>query len=276
MNSYFLCLLLLFPAWLYGQNPCTEYQRVMDEVNAGIKQADELDAGFLFNKLRTARILARDCDLLGTQAIEPAEVDEKLATLFLLLEQQRDEAKNARAAADRTSKALRIERNKLVLEKEISDSLSLAAQNAADRAEAVLDKIYFYEGEFGLATEEKYGKIKFVFINKDLETKINFVFEEAQPFDNTGFAKVKYGDNYYLIDTSGQRYLLAEGLNQLTPTTEALDLRGQSIIRFPDSLQYFQNLKILIAPSVSLSDITGFPHLDNLQWLYLYRNQLSD
>ena len=49
-------------------------------------------------------------------------------------------------------------------------------------------------------------------------------------FDNTGFAKVKTGDTYYLVDTLGKEYKLATDINQLDSSTLALDLRKKIYI----------------------------------------------
>ncbi len=156
-----------------------------------------------------------------------------------------------------------------------------AAEKAKDKAElaekkatAVLDKIYFYKDKFGLAYDksmEAYG-----FIDKELNTKIAFKYEEALPFDEqTGFAKVKHQNLYYLIDTLGQEYLLATDINQLRPEITALDLRNKQLSNIPPSVFEQKQLKILLLGGNSLVRLPeAVDKLSALTYLDLSFNQL--
>jgi hypothetical protein len=70
------------------------------------------------------------------------------------------------------------------------------------RAEAVLDKIYFYKDKFGLAYDKIEGQ--YGYIDKDLKTRIDFKYDEAFSFEDIGFARVKREYQgvytYFLID----------------------------------------------------------------------------
>nr|WP_157472355.1 leucine-rich repeat domain-containing protein [Neolewinella persica] len=148
------------------------------------------------------------------------------------------------------------------------------AQEQADLAEAVLDKIYFYEGEFGVATEESRSGIKFGFINKKLETKIEFKYNEAHPFDDFfGFAKVKRGEKYYFIDTTGREFLLATEFSSVRKKdVQALDISNTRLGVLSRMLRNYPNLKILYAYGLGLTDIEELANLTDLQTLDLHYN----
>ena len=148
------------------------------------------------------------------------------------------------------------------------------AKTAQEKAQAVLDKIYFYEDKFGLAYDNdtrKYG-----FIDKDLKTKIVFKYEEAFSFDYTGFAKVKKWGSYYLIDTVGYEYGLATDINQLDPSITALDLRNKNLSDIPPSVFKQRQLKVLLLKGNNIQKIPeGMKALHNLLYLELSDNEIS-
>jgi Leucine-rich repeat (LRR) protein len=155
------------------------------------------------------------------------------------------------------------------------------ATDARNTAEAVLNKIYFYADRFGLAYDK--DKQRYGFIDRALNTKIDFKYKEAAPFENNGYAKVRWFDNsFHLIDTSGEEYRLAFELSQLTPPNDddsditALDLRSKFLETIP--LQVFEQaqLRILLLDN---NDLTRLPpqisKLAQLQSLYLSGNKLT-
>ena len=177
-----------------------------------------------------------------------------------------------------------------------SDSLYAVADAEKKRAEAVLDKIYFYNDRFGLASilhtdtvvtfnPDTYveivalvrGDIRFGFIDKNLQTKIAFSYLEALPFDNTGYAKVKKDDNrYYLIDTAGTELLLATDVDQLTSEVTALDVRNKNLVEIPDTVFSYKQLKVLLLKGNQLDSLPQkIEQLQLLQSLDLSNNQLS-
>jgi len=159
------------------------------------------------------------------------------------------------------------------------------ATDARNSVEAVLNKIYFYADRFGLAYDK--DKQRYGFIDRALNTKIDFMYREAAPFENNGYAKVKVFNNGFssidlLIDTSGEEYRLASELSQLTPPNDddsditALDLRSKFLETIP--LQVFEQaqLRILLLDN---NDLTRLPpqisKLAQLQALYLSGNKLT-
>jgi Leucine-rich repeat (LRR) protein len=148
------------------------------------------------------------------------------------------------------------------------------AETAEQKATAVLDKIYFYQDRFGLDYDK--GADRYGFIDKNLTTKIAFQYEEALPFEASGFAKVKREGAYFFIDTLGQEYPLATELSQLSPAITALDLRGKGLREIPDTVWKSVQLKVLWLSSNQLQSLpTQIGGLKKLQSLDLGSNQLQ-
>jgi hypothetical protein len=139
---------------------------------------------------------------------------------------------------------------------------------------ALLDKIYFYDDKFGLAYDKNNGS--YGFIDKNLNTKIEYKYEEAFPFDWRGFAKVKKETIYYLIDTLGNEYKLATDIAQLDSTITALDLGDKQLDSFPSVVLENTQLKVLLLNSNQLDSLpTNFGQLKNVTTLNLSDNQLT-
>ncbi len=165
----------------------------------------------------------------------------------------------------------------LAVFEEIQNLQKQASQNAAkakakekeaiaqkQRAEAVLDKIYFYCDTLGLAYDQRNGK--YGYIDKYLNTKIDFKYDEAFSFEESGYARVRRKDNsdrdsYFLIDVLGNEYKLATALNQLDSTITALDLRTISIDSIkPEVFHNNKQLQVILAdkfvPGLDLQVLT--------------------
>lgn len=329
MNSYTLfSILLLLPFFLCAQSggsPCDAYDRLIREAKEKLADVDNLDADFVYKKLRAARLKSSDCAASDPTRVFFPEVDNTLSALFEILESQRDEAKAAREDVQSRNEQLDIQSKQLQAEKQRSDSLrqlaelqntQLARQTVQlestieelkayqgtaiaekERAEAVLNKIYFYNGEYGLATNGDSKKPKYGYINKELETLIPFEYEQALPFDNSGFAKVRKKENAFLLDITGKEYRLAENLDQLTMSITALDLRrlldrrkrgnrrrgrnnGRNNLaitsRMPALVNNFQNLVIVLANRGQLQDIDNLGKLRKLKELQLSENEIEN
>ena len=113
-------------------------------------------------------------------------------------------------------------------------------------------------------------------LDRNLDTKIGYQYQEAQPFGDTGYAKVKRYTEYFLVDTLGVEYPLATELSQLNNTITALDLRNQGFSELPDTVLKSTQLNLLF---LSGNQLTSVPRqigeVKNLQWLDLYSNQLT-
>ncbi len=235
-----------------GPERSAEIQReilgIYDKIEALKKQADDAKAAALRN-LET-----------GKKATEAAlAAEKKTSETLLLVEQQRETALAEKEKAETAKQLALIEKEK--------------AQTAEKKTTAVLNKIYFYTEEFGLAYDQSsnlYG-----FIDKNLKTKIVFKYTEALPFQYIGFAKVKRDNQYFLIDTLGKEYPLATELDQLSPEITALDLRLKKLTKIPSAVKKSVNLKILLLGSNQLTSVAGLEKLTNLIELDLFGNQLT-
>jgi len=110
---------------------------------------------------------------------------------------------------------------------------------------ALYDVFYYYQDIYGLSyLDGKYG-----FIDKESNKKIDFEYDEAEPFDDPGFARVKKsisgGIQNFLIDTKGVEYPVTYYANQLNKKTVALDLRDSDLNKFSLYEYLFRNIKIL-------------------------------
>ena len=146
---------------------------------------------------------------------------------------------------------------------------------AEKKATAAIAKICFYKDRFGLAYDKEKGL--YGFIDKELNTKIDFKYKEASPFDETGFAKVQLEYIYYLIDTLGQEYKLATDVNhnQLDSSITALDLRNQYLKAIPSEVFEQKQLKVLLLGGNSIAISDSIAELSALQYLELSVNYLN-
>ncbi|MFN0214103.1 MAG: leucine-rich repeat domain-containing protein [Saprospiraceae bacterium] len=212
---------------------------------------------------------ARTCD-----PNQSAVVDKEVDRLFGMIEGERDKVIVALAETERA----RLRADTALLLAETEKKNAFAAKETALAAEKkvtdVLDKIYFYDGRFGLAFDK--GSYRYGFIDKSLTTKIVFKYGEAQPFDWTGFAKVKKDADYFFIDTLGNEYHLATELNQLSSKITALDLRRKKLAEIPDTVLKSTPLKILLLSGNQLQTLPAqIGELKSLHSLNLSGNLLQ-
>lgn len=110
----------------------------------------------------------------------------------------------------------------------------------------ILDQLYFYGDNFTLSVKkDSAGQYKYGFIDKQGKVRIDYNYDEANHFDDYGYARVKISGNLYLIDTLGNRYPLAESIKTLTSTTLALILNEQLLDEVPPEILKNPQLKIL-------------------------------
>lgn len=165
-------------------------------------------------------------------------------------------------------------------EKEARQQAKLAEQEKL-KAQEVLSKIYFYEGRFGLASEETEDGIRFGFIDKNLNTKIEFKYVQALPFDN-GFAKVQYYGSNILIDTTGFQFFIPEDITQLEPHVvyNAFDFRNKHLDSIPIEVfkyAYPQRLNALLLSQNQLKYVPSeIQKFQNLTHLDLSGNELTE
>ena len=155
------------------------------------------------------------------------------------------------------------------------------ADSALAVANNVLDKLYFYEGKFGLTLQntgtENDPKYQYGYINKKGEEVIGFEFDEASPFSVwDGYARVKKDNRNYLLDTIGKVYLVANSVAALTNETLALDLASYNASQLPATLWNFPKLEILLIKNGRLTKLSaGIRRMKNLKTLDLSNNKLN-
>lgn len=257
-----ICYLLSssLPTALSGQTPCeANYTRLVSEGDAFLKKGMYKDA---FEKYRAAR----GC----TEAVHQ-ELDQKTAAVLHAVEGEREKA-------DRNAILARRQQRKAEAALKQAEVEKARAEASERKANAVLNKIYFFEDRFGLAydrDEKVYG-----YIDKNLDTKIDFKYVETMPFDYTGYAWVKkqvMGKQYdFLIDTFGNEYPLRYYVEEMDESTSALDLRNQDLEALPAALFQKTQLKVLF---LGMNQLASLPpeigQLKNLIFLGVSWNQLQ-
>lgn len=130
-------------------------------------------------------------------------------------------------------------------EQKEADSIRLAV-------ERLQYQMFFYRDKFGLTLKNvaylyETPRFRYGYIDRQGRETIPFEFEEAKPFSYLdGFARVSIKQQKYLLDTNGQRYRLAESLDELNMQTEALDLHENIPDFLPEDLGKYTGLKILL------------------------------
>jgi len=147
---------------------------------------------------------------------------------------------------------------------------TLEAEQAKNRR--IINSLYFYANRFALA----YKNGNYGFIDKEGNTTIEYTYDDAKPFENNGYAKVKRYGIYYLIDTLGTEYQITHDANQLNENISALDLQDKRLKFIPAKIFRNTQLQILF---LSKNQLTSLPaeikQLKQLKYLNLYDNQLT-
>jgi Leucine-rich repeat (LRR) protein len=274
---YFLFVLFAFAPFIAnGQGGC----------EALIKDARTLAKNLKFDeavkKVEAAKGCAAQADIdrlyseifagLRKQTIEANKAKDDAVKAKDNAVKARDEADKARERAEKAEKDVKDllvqvdnEKQIAVTEKQNALAAKEAAEAAGKRATDVLNKIYFYNDQFGLAAQLDNMELAFGFIDKNLHTKIGFKYETASSFRN-GYAVCKRfleSQNfinekdepieYYaevLVDTSGNEFLLRKTTTDV-PTFEtpdkiqALDMSDNYLVKFPTNKIPFKDLLIV-------------------------------
>ena len=253
----FNLLFSFFTPKLSGQTnkPCNNYDCAYKKAETFLKNKEYQKA---LDNLDSAEGYLTD-----TNTKEKEQIKQLRRRLFVAIEKEKEDAKRARDEANRQTAIANVEKTK--------------AKVAEAKAKAVLDKISFYDGKFGLASQKnQFRQIQYGFIDKDLNTKIDFKYDEVLPFDYTGFAKVRNGNVYYLVDTMGIEYKLGMDTSQLDVSMTALDLRNKKIKEIPLSVLQYTQLEVLILGNNQINSLpTEFGQLTHLTNLNLNGNHLS-
>ncbi len=240
-KALFYLYFLLLPLGLQAQGDCPLFKTYIDKGEAELKKGNKADIKKAIEAFTNAMV---HCPA------KAAEARNKIVKAFDAINALKTQAEKNASLAKKAQKA---------------------TEDALAKAQATLDKIYFYDGKFGLA----YANGIYGFIDKNLQTKIDFKYTEAFSFDDDGWAKVKRDSVAYLIDTTGTEYTLATDLNQLNTTITALDLRGKNLSEIPKDIFEQTQLKILLLSNNHLKKLEGLEHLKALKTLEVSGNQIS-
>ncbi len=163
-------------------------------------------------------------------------------------------------------------RNKADTLRQEAENAKIATQRSLAQTQKIISAFYFYDEQFALA----YKNNKYGFINKDGDTVIGYKYEEARPFDYTGLSRVKRNNQLYLLDNKKTEYKLVIGINNLSATSEALDLSNLQLGKFPENITAYSNLRILLLNGNEIDQLpASIDSLNRLRRLFIYNNNLS-
>jgi hypothetical protein len=128
---------------------------------------------------------------------------------------------------------------------QINTQNQLAFEEMAKRYGYEVERSSFHD--FYLAFQRNArGETLYGLIDTNIHIKIDFEYDEAFYFDETGYAKVKKNNIYYLMDTTGKlEYKLAIDINQLDKNITALYLTDRRLEEIPSIVFNHSQLKIL-------------------------------
>ncbi|MEL7119109.1 MAG: hypothetical protein AAFO07_06705 [Bacteroidota bacterium] len=215
-------LILLLPFWVSLEDQSSDQEAISMGDQALKQQQFEKAINYYF----------------AAEAFDPAKGDFvklKVSKAFKAIQALKIEA-------DNKTKALQLSQAELRNTLEEVDQARSEAQSNLDKANKLIDAFYFYKDRFALA----YKDSRFYYIDKegDAVAKLGG-WNKAEQFDEQGFAKVEEGGKKYFLDTLGQKYELANSIEELNENTLALDLRGKKLDSFPEQILNFPQLKLL-------------------------------
>ncbi len=215
----------------------------------------------------------------AAEAFDPSKKDvvqRKVEVAF-------DKIEALRVEAERAFKQVKAEQEK--------------TQAALDRADKLVEAFYFYAGRFALA----YNDYHYYFIDKNGNPieKLGY-WDQAGQFTNEGFARVSPYDvdtivtrdtttyeervqilrnsslDYFLIDTTGKKYLVSTDEPEKEPGIAALGFSFNQLKEFPEKIFNYPALEIL---EINGNEIEKIPPqigtLKQLRFLYLSQNNIN-
>lgn len=199
-----------------------------------------------------------------------SEMEKQIDKLFAEVDAQRVRAEQAEKKATEEKNAATAARQK-------AEVAEIAANEAKEKTERILESLYFFDDKFGVAVRnQKYG-----FIDRDGNEVIRCKYLHVTNFNSFGFAEVMLdGRLYRMIDTLGNEYSYAKSLEDLSITTELLDLSAQKFpngtLSIPNHIIQANNLKIIILNNCDLVSLPAFiGQLTNLKYLYASGNNFK-
>ncbi len=215
----------------------------------------------------------------GCNPKNDAEIDGEIDKLFKIILKLKKEAKDNEDKLTVINRKLNATLERLevandsvrTVVKDLKNTLT-RVEEEQEKNERIIDAFYFYDNRFGLVVQKKgpIDEIKYGYIDKEGEVKIDYLYDEATPFDEyDGYALVKRINNEYLLDTLKQEYQLSNDIDNLDKNTNALDLRNNQFSAIPPIVFDQSQLKILLLNSNYLpvldnriGNLTALQHLD--------------
>ncbi len=268
LAALFTLLCVLFTQKVAGQQ-CRDYACVIAKVER-LMQQPQKDYKAILDNLDSAE---------GYSDSKAEQIRTLRRRVFVLMGNEKNEAKRARDEAKKQMEIAQKALAQVEIEKQTAVAEKTKAQAAEAKAKAVLDKIYFYDDKFGLASKPFLGNPIYGFIDKELNAKIDFKYYKAFPFDDIGYAKVwgDYGKTALIIDTLGNEYRLATHINELDSNITALDLRNKNMGNISPSVVQHKQLSILLLNDNNIAQLPeSVEKLRHLQSLNLRSNQLTN
>lgn len=144
-------------------------------------------------------------------------------------------------------------------------------EDALGLANNIIDAFYFYDDKYALAFKDNtYG-----FINKEGEVMIDYLYDQAQSFDYTGFASVSRNGQSLLIDTAGTEYPYYSNVDETVTNARAIDLSGSGLNAVPDAVFRQMELRLLFLRNNRIAELPGeVENVGNLNVLDLSNNDL--
>lgn len=133
-------------------------------------------------------------------------------------------------------------------------ALELASANIT-KAQKYINGLNLGRGNLALVNKpDRSNNNKYGFINKNGDLVIDNKYDDANPFDYTGFARVSrinysgsiWSEITYLVDTAGHEYKSAYQIDNLKSGITALDLRDSIFNRLPLEIFSQSELKVFL------------------------------
>jgi len=252
MHRLFLFLLLILLAGSsFAQSRCYDYDCVLKKAKLAIDSAQyevallHLESAAAYpdspmDKVRALRVLL--FERINAEKERAVAAEKRAQSEKRRADRKAREALLAAQRAERAEQEAKDKAQEAEAAREEAEAALAQVQAEQAKNERIISQFYFYEGEFALA----YNGWGYGFIDKEGNIRIPFQYEEAIPFDYTGFARVKKGGQQYLIDTRGREYPLATELNELQKTVRALDLRARALDSIPPVVFQYPGLQVLL------------------------------
>ena len=244
MKKVFFLLLIFYSVNSFSQ---TDFNSIIRDGDNAMKNGNFLDALKKYD---------------AAEAFDPSKKKEVKAKRDILFNKIAAAGRSTGSANAQVKKLLDTIQNQKETIKMAYDlaraNLELASINIA-RSQKYINGLNLAKGNLALVFNVPKGgsNPKYGYINKNGDVVIDYKYDNANPFDYTGFARVartnltgsdkkKWAETTYLVDTTGKEYESAYHIFEINNSTTALDLRDSTFEQFPSGIISQSQLKILL------------------------------